>query len=65
MHCVVRLQMTGSDSVVNIEDVFVIACMTTVHTINSWTTAWLALVPVAFANHDIERYAVLECVSLA
>lgn len=57
--------MIGSDSVVNIEDVFVIACMTTVHTINSWTTAWLALVPVAFANHDIERYAVLECVSLA
>jgi hypothetical protein len=65
VHCVVRLLVKDSNSEVNIEDVFVTACMTTVHTINSWTTAWLALAPVALANHDIERYAVLECVSLA
>lgn len=30
------------------------------HTINSWTTAWLALAPVALANHDTECYAVMS-----
>ena len=60
LHCVVRLLVKDSNSEVNIEDVTVTACMTTVHTISSWTTAWLALAPVASSNHDIEYSAAVE-----